>query len=136
MARKWLLPILLCFAVLAFVSQDLRGGPEISAQETAKLLKHEPRPVVIDLRERAEYDQGHVPGALSVPFGEFKSRVESLKLPKADVVVLYSAADERTREATKHLYQSGYQGGLTLKGGIEAWRAAGQALEKTPAAKP
>jgi rhodanese-related sulfurtransferase len=130
MGRKWLIPILIFLGVFIFSSQGLKGGPEVSIKEAAALLKGEPRPVLIDLRERADYDQGRLPGAISVPFAEFKARLDSLKLPKVDPVVLYGTDDARAREATRLLYESGYQGALTLKGGVEAWRAAGQALEK------
>ena len=135
MARKWLIPILILIGVFVFSSQGLKGGPEVSVKEAVSLLKADPRPVVIDLRDSADYDQGHLSGAKSVPFAEFKGRLESLHLPKVDAVVLYGIDDVRAREATRHLYDSGYQGALTLKGGIEAWRAAGQAIEKA-SAKP
>lgn len=135
MARKWLLAILIFIGVFIFSSHGLKSGPEISAQETVNLLKGEPRPVLIDVRDRADYDQGHLPGALSVPSAEFKQRLDGLKLPKLDPVVIYGADDALAREATKHLYESGYQGALTLKGGIAAWRSAGQALAK-PQAPP
>jgi rhodanese-related sulfurtransferase len=134
MARKWLLPILAFIGIFVFASQGLKSGPEISAHETAALMKGEPRPVLIDLRERADYDQGHIPGALSVPSMEFKERLTSLKLPKFDPVVLYGGDEARARDATRLLYESGYQGALTLKGGIAAWQAAGQALAKPQAA--
>ena len=77
-----------------------------------------------------------MPGAISVSSTEFKTRLESLKLPKFEPIVLYGADETRVRDATRLLYDSGYQGALTLKGGIDAWRAAGQALEKPQAAKP
>lgn len=137
MARKWLIPILIFIGVFVLSSQGLKSGPEISAQETANLMKGEPRPVLIDVRDRADYDQGHLPGALSVPSAEFKERLEGLKLPKVDPVVIYGADDARARAATRHLYESGYQGALTLKGGIAAWRAAGQTIAKVQSpAKP
>ena len=135
MARKWLIPILILFGIFVFSSQGLRGGPEISVKDAVGLLKGDPRPAVIDLRERADYDQGHLPGAICVPFAAFKDRLESLKLAKSDAVVLYSTDDARARDATKHLYDNGYQGALTLIGGIEAWRTAGQPLEKSPQGK-
>ena len=134
MTRKWLLPILIFIGVFVFASQGLKGGPEISVQDTAALMKGEPRPVLIDLRERADYEQGHISGAISVPSADFKERLASLKLPKVDPVVLYSADDARARDATRLLYESGYQGALTLKGGIAAWQAAGQKVAKPPAA--
>ena len=136
MARKWLIPILILIGVFVFSSQGLKGGPEISVMDAMGLLKAEPRPALIDVRERTDFDQGHLPGAVSVPFTEFKDRLESLKLAKVDPVVLYSADDERARDATRLLYNSGYQGALTLKGGIDAWRTAGQALEKTQPTTP
>ena len=136
MARKWLIPILIVIGVFVFSSQGLKGGPEISVKDAMGLLKAEPHLALIDLRERADYDQGHLPGAVSVPFAEFEGRLNSLKLTQAETVVLYSAVDARARDATKHLYDKGYQGALTLKGGIDAWRAAGQLLEKAQSPKP
>ncbi len=136
MARKWLIPILIFIGVFVLSSQGLKSGPEISVKDAAALLKGDPRPVVIDVRERADHDTGHLPGAIAVPFAEFKDRLQSLKLPKIDPVILYGADDARARDATKHLYESGYQGALTLKGGIEAWRAAGQTVAKPKAVKP
>lgn len=137
MGRKWLIPILIFIAIFVLSSQGLKGGPEISVKDAAALMKGDPRPVLIDVRERADYDTGYLPGAVSVPSGEFKERLQSLKLPKIDPVILYDAGEAKARDATKHLYESGYQGALTLKGGIEAWRAAGQAVQKPkPLAKP
>ena len=135
MNRHWLIAILIFAGVFVFASDGLKGGPEVSAKEAAALLKGEPRPVVIDLRERADYDQGRIAGAIGVPHGEFKARLESLKLPKMEVIVLYGNDDARAREATKHLYDNGYQGALTLKGGFEAWHGAGFGIEKPPSAK-
>ena len=135
MSRNWLIPILIFVVVFVLSSQGLRGGPEVSVREAVALLKSDPRPLLIDLRERTAYDQGHLPGAISVPMVEFKGRVASLKLLKMDVLVLYGADDARAREATRHLYDNGYQGALTLSGGFEGWRAAGLAVEKSPLAK-
>jgi len=137
MGRKWLFPVLIFLAVYALSMQGLKGGPEVSVKDAAALMKAAPPPVVIDVRERAEFDQGHLPGAISVPLAEFKTRQESLKLPKIDPVILYGAGEAQAREATRVLYGGGYQGALTLKGGIDAWRAAGQAVvQPKPAAPP
>lgn len=137
MSRQWLIAILIFIGIFVFSSQGLKGGPEVSVNDAAGLLKGDPRPVVIDVREAADYGQGHLPGAISVPFAEFRGRLQSLKLPKTDPLVLYGADDARARDATRLLYESGYHGALTLKGGIDAWRTAGHAVEKPqPAPKP
>lgn len=136
MTRKWLVPILIFIAVFVFSMQGLKGGPEVSAKEAAALMKGDPRPVVIDVSERTDYERARLPGALSVPFAEFKERLESLKLPKVDPVILYSTDDTQARDATRILYESGYQGALTLKGGLDAWRAAGQVVVKPQSSSP
>lgn len=136
MGRKWLLPLLVVVGVIVFSSQGLKGGPEVSVKDAVGLMKGTPRPVIVDVRERADYEKGHLPGAISLPAKEFKAQVESLKLPKLEPVILYGADDMRARDATRVLYESGYQGALTLKGGIAAWRDAGQPLATSPTKPP
>ena len=110
--------------------QGQKGGPEVSVKDMNALMKDEPHPVIIDLRNEAEYHLGHITGAISVPQADFKARLDGLKLPKTGVVVLYGAGDAEARAMTRHLYETGYQGALSLKGGIDAWLAAGQAVTK------
>ena len=136
MARQWLIPILILIGVYVFSQHSLKGGPEVSVHDAANLLKSVPRPVVVDLRDRTEFEQGHISGALSVPGAEFKERLEDLKLPKVEVVILYDTDDVHAREATKLMYESGYQGALTLKGGLDAWRASGNGVVKPLPLKP
>jgi thiosulfate/3-mercaptopyruvate sulfurtransferase len=130
-SRQWLITILVVLGVFAFASQGLKGGPEVSVREAAALVKSAPPPVLIDVREVAAFENGRIAGARSVPAAEFKDRLAGLKLSKTEPIILYSSGDDGdapAREATKHLYESGYQGALTLKGGITAWRAAGHPL--------
>ena len=130
MGRHWLIPLLIVVAVIVFSSHGLKGGPEISVKDAATLIKNEPRLVIVDVRERADYEQGHIASAISLPSADFKARLDSLKLPKYEALILYSTDDTQARDATKHLYENGYQGALTLKGGFDAWRAAGMGLVK------
>jgi rhodanese-related sulfurtransferase len=134
-SRPWLVGILILVGVLVFASQGLKGGPEVTVREAAALLKGNPPPVLVDLRERAAFEQGRIAGARSVPADEFKAQLAKLKLPKFDAIILYDEDDTRAREATKLLYESGYQGALTLKGGMAAWREAAQQVEKPQPAK-
>ena len=77
---------------------------------------------IVAVTEAADLVQSHS--------AEFKARLDSLKLPKYEALILYSTDDTQARDATKHLYENGYQGALTLKGGFDAWRAAGMGLVK------
>ena len=136
MSRHTLPIILLMAGIFIFARYGLTGGPEITPQEVLALLKATPPPPVIDIRDRAAFDQSRIAGARPVPLAELKDKLEALKLPKMDAVIVYDEDDTRVREATRLLYESGYQGGLTLKGGLAAWRAAGLPLEKSVVPKP
>jgi rhodanese-related sulfurtransferase len=135
-SRHWLIGILILVGVLVFASHGLKGGPEITVREAAALLKGTPPPVLVDLRAGAAFAQGRIAGARSAPQDQFQEQLASLKLPKTEVIIVYDDDDTRAREATRLMYESGYHGALTLKGGFAAWRAAGQAVETPAAAKP
>lgn len=133
MPRQWLIVILVAIGIFVFSMNGLKGGPEISVSETVDLLKGAPAPVMIDVRDRAMFDQGHIAGARPVPIAQLKTQLSSLKLPKFEAVIVYDELDEGdspARQGTKLLYDNGYFGGLTLKGGLKAWRSAGQAVQK------
>ncbi len=123
MLGKWLLPILILLAIFVFSNQGLKGGPEITVLELKQLLKSQPQPVIIDLREPALFNQGHIESARSVPAQQLKEKLSLLGLPKMEPIILYSDDEARTREATRLLYDQGYGGALSLKGGIAAWKA-------------
>ena len=51
---------------LAATRREIR---EVTAAEAEQLLGAETRPVLVDVRERDEYEQGYIPGAVHIPRG-------------------------------------------------------------------
>src|SRR5213592_2934041 len=83
------------------------------------------KPVVIDVREQDEVEQGIVPGAVHIPRGHLESRVEQY-VPDYDVpVVAYCASGNRSAFAAETLTQMGFKDAASLKGGFGAWKDAG-----------
>ena len=76
--------------------------------------------VALDVRERSEYDEAHVPGAVHIPLGELSSRVD--ELPRDRPIVAYCGHSERSASAISLLEQAGHVHLMNLKGGIGAWR--------------
>src|SRR5438094_7614146 len=67
------------------------------------------KPVVIDVREQDEVDQGIVPGAIHIPRGYLESRVEQY-VPDYDTpVVTYCASGNRSAFAAETLTQMGFK---------------------------
>src|SRR5438874_13716737 len=67
------------------------------------------KPVVIDVREQDEVEQGIIPGAIHIPRGFLESRVEQY-VPDYDTpIVAYCASSNRSAYAAETLEQMGFQ---------------------------
>lgn len=92
----------------------------IEPREAARLV--ETGTPVVDVREPAEWDEGHVPGARHVPFELLERRVG--ELPRSDPVIVYCASGERSSIAASILERHGYAA-ANIRGGFGAWRGSG-----------
>lgn len=86
---------------------------------------------VLDVREPAEYEAGHVPGALSIPQADLATRLS--EVPRDRDVLVVCASGMRSMRATQFLRGLGYDRVLNLLGGTTAWREAGLPIEREPA---
>ena len=90
----------------------------------------EPALTIVDIRDRATFNEGHITGAISIPESELVSRVQrSLELSR-DIYVCAGLDDEAVA-AAQALRTAGYQRVSVIRGGAAAWKAAGFPIEKT-----
>ena len=101
------------------------GITEISAQEAAARLAEEPRPVLIDVRERDEYEQGFIPGSVHIPRGNLESRVDNAVGDRTRPVIIYCAQGNRSAYAAKTLAELGFEDVVSLRGGFSDWKQNG-----------
>ncbi len=59
----------------------------LGVETLARRLAQGERPLIIDVRSRAEYLEAHIPGAVSIPLDEIESRLD--EIPRMGTVVLY-----------------------------------------------
>jgi molybdopterin/thiamine biosynthesis adenylyltransferase/rhodanese-related sulfurtransferase len=98
---------------------------EVDAAETARLLETEAPPSLVDVRERAEWDEGHLPGAVHIPRGNLESRIEGAVPDRAAPVIVYCASGARSAFAAKTLGELGYERVSSLAGGFTDWKRNG-----------
>jgi sulfur-carrier protein adenylyltransferase/sulfurtransferase len=96
---------------------------EIDSQAAAPLLAD--GPVFLDVRERDEWDEGHIPGAIHVPRGNLESRIENAVPDRGRRIVVYCASGARSAFATKTLEELGYVDVVNLAGGYIEWKRNG-----------
>src|SRR5215207_7949626 len=84
------------------------------------------RPVVVDVREQHEFEEGHIPGAVHVPRGHLETRIEGAVRDRAQPVVLYCASGNRSAFAADTLQRGlGYEDVSSMTGGITLWKDRG-----------
>ena len=95
----------------------------------ARELIAEGSPAIVDVREREEWDEGHLPGAVHVPRGHLESRIESAAPDKSGPVLVYCASGNRSAFAAKTLEELGYEHVVSLAGGFTDWKRNGNPFE-------
>jgi adenylyltransferase/sulfurtransferase len=98
---------------------------EISVQELKQWLDGGETPTLIDIRERDEFIQGHLPGATFIPRGFLELQVEQHQTDRDQPVVLYCAGGVRSALAARNLKEMGYSRVISLIGGFNGWKNAG-----------
>ena len=76
---------------------------------------------LVDVREISEYEKGHAPGALHIPYQELERRLD--RLPAGRDIVLYCASGVRSSLAVSILERHGIEA-ANLRGGFNSWVGA------------
>ncbi|MFI5275151.1 MAG: ThiF family adenylyltransferase, partial [Ktedonobacterales bacterium] len=98
---------------------------EWTAADLERRLKHGERIPVVDVREKIEWNDGHLPGAVHVPRGFLELQIEEAVHDKNQPVLLYCAGGVRSALAAATLKEMGYAQPISLAGGYNAWQQAG-----------
>ncbi len=97
---------------------------EISPQDAAAKL-NSGEAVIVDVRDRDEWDEGHIPGATHMSRGTIELDIEE-KVPDTNAMIIcHCGGGGRGALATESLQKMGYKNVRNMAGGFKAWKAAG-----------
>jgi molybdopterin/thiamine biosynthesis adenylyltransferase/rhodanese-related sulfurtransferase len=108
---------------------------EIDADRARRLIETG-QPVVVDVREQDEWDEGHIPGAIHIPRGFLESRIERAVPDSDDTVILYCSGGNRSAFAAKTLAELGYEDVVSLAGGFTDWKRNGFPIDLNAGLEP
>jgi rhodanese-related sulfurtransferase len=97
--------------------------PEVAPEEAVALVAN--GTLLVDVRERDEWDAGHAPDARLIPLSELQGRVAELPEDARFLVVCH--AGSRSMRATAFLRAEGLDA-VNVTGGMVAWVQSGGAL--------
>ena len=102
---------------------------EVDVPSARDLLAGAEPPLLVDVRELDEWTEGRIPGAIHLPRGFLESRIEQAAPDRAQPIILYCAAGNRSAFAAKTLADLGYESVSSLAGGYTDWKRSGLPTE-------
>ncbi|MDC7994239.1 rhodanese-like domain-containing protein [Altibacter sp. HG106] len=104
---------------------NTRSVPYISV-EALRMFQQQGNRVVLDTRERNEYEVSHIQNATFVGFSDFsEAEIDSILPNKETPIVVYCSLGIRSEEIAEKLKKAGYTQVENLYGGIFEWKNKG-----------
>ena len=102
---------------------------EISPTDAAAKSKNG-EAVIVDVREKDEWDEERIPGAIHMSRGTIELDIEE-KVPDTNAMIIcHCGGGGRSTLAAESLQKMGYKNVRSMAGGFKAWRAAGLSTAK------
>lgn len=103
---------------------------EITASDVKRRLASKESFTLVDIRERDEFDQGKIPGAVFIPRGFLELRIEEKQPDRDAPIVVYCAGGVRSALAVRNLMEMGYTNVQSMIGGFNGWKNAGYSFDR------
>ncbi len=102
-----------------------RSALELSIPEAVRMINN--GAVVVDVRDRAAYDAGHIADAIHAAPADLPQAVEARLKKKRGVLVVCDTGGV-SHGCAQRLQKAGYEGAFSLRGGLNAWQRESQPL--------
>lgn len=106
-----------------------RGVKEVNTNDALQMINHK-NAFVLDVREPAEFANGHLLNAALVPLTQLKSRIGELEKYKDQPMVVVCRSGNRSATACAILSNRGFNQAYNLTGGMMAWQKANLPTQK------
>ena len=106
------------------VAEAKKHITEISPQDAATKLNSGDA-VVVDVRDKDEWDEGHIPGATHISRGTIELEIEEKVSDPDTMIICHCGGGGRSALAAENLRKMGYKNVRSMAGGLKAWKATG-----------
>ena len=88
--------------------------------------------LVLDVRSAAEFDEGHIPGAINIPFDAIGGRIVELGPSGQRDIVVYCRSGRRSAIALTTLKEAGFSRLFHLEGDWLRWSEENRSIDRAP----
>jgi len=115
-------------AALIFV-EGRRGGTALSGHELTRLLNSD-NALALDVRDKKEYQIGHIAGAINIPFSSLKDSLGQLEKHKSKIIVVVDKMGQHTGSSVTTLTAAGFNA-QRMRGGMTDWQGNNMPVVKS-----
>ena len=94
---------------------------QITPEEAKIIMDSGEEHIILDAREQDEYDSGHIPNAILIPYTEIDNKAEEVLPDKDKLILVYCRSGRRSKIASESLAKLGYTN-VKEFGGIIDWK--------------
>ena len=122
--KKGFLLLLAAFLLTACGRGNTGAGKatyqNISAEEARQIMDNQEGYIILDVRTQEEYDAGHIPGAILLPYTEIQTQAAAMLPDQDQLILVYCRSGRRSKIAAQALVELGYTN-IKEFGGIQDW---------------
>lgn len=93
----------------------------ISIDELKSLIDNNEDFILIDARQKFEFDEGHIKDAILIPHDEINERIDEISDYKDNKIVVYCRTQNRSKVVADMLKFNGFSDVSVVKGGMVEW---------------
>ena len=124
-----LVSLFVALLLALLVLETRRGGQKISAQAAVSLINRD-EAIVLDIRDRKDFNEGRITGSLNIPLSALKSRISELKKHENKQIIIADKMGQHSAMAVKQLKEEGFNNIVRLNGGVADWKGSNLPLVK------
>ena len=107
--------------VLFIRNETRRGGRSVGVQELVAMVNKQ-NALVLDVRDKKEFEAGHIVDAVNIPHGSLETRIDELNKHKDRPIVIICRMGQHAGSAGTLLRKKGFENVTRLTGGMTEWR--------------
>jgi rhodanese-related sulfurtransferase len=115
--------------VTDFLTAIPSGYYTVSSIDALKKALANPQTLLIDVREKSEYQSGHIPSAINIPLRSLSQNLE--QIPRDRPVILSCSTGYRSAMGVMTLHLLGYENVKGFPPSFMGWKNAGEAIAKS-----